>query len=199
GGDPLLGGYFGARLEELLRDTVLTALTAVQAQMRALSQLVSRARQRLSDLSAAFPLESASVSEEWREKTATELATRHWHAHSPAAFAELYPFGCGDLAAAREALLSGRGAEVLGPLDLLFQEEVLDQGGGLWALLTGETDQPQLTLSQSLQSAAFWDLIGKDERVAEEVREGLLSRARRLVEGALEGEHLLGLLEQRHG
>ncbi len=179
----LLWSYFWIRVEELTQESTLAVLGGVQARSAALGQELALSRQRLGELVGAFPAGRAPADA----------------SPSGPALRNLFPFGAENLAGALSALLGRVPPEMVRQLDAMFQGEVLDPGGGLWAMLCGNVDVTRLTMSRSPASLAFWNLVSRNEGVAQGLRDALMTRARGLVSALLKGVDAASLFLEWHG
>jgi hypothetical protein len=179
-----LWGYFCLRLEELIQEAVLEVLQGVQSRLTAWGLELVQARRKLGEFLPAFPLPNLPVS-------SLPLP-------SASAEEELFPYGASSRSAALNALLDRLPADLVGQLDRRFQAEVLDAGGGLWAMLTGQVDVSRLSQSRSPASVAFWNMISHESDAGQELRDELMTRARVLVGEVLKGVDLIHLLRERY-
>lgn len=185
-GDRHLWNFFCLRLEELLQECVVSTLTEVQTRLGSWGQELVHARHRLNEMIQAIAGSTPSA--------ASSLPTT-----SLASSVELWPFGANDLAAAIKALQTRLPADWHRRLDRTIQVEVLDVGGGLWAMLTGQVDGARVSLASSPASQAFWDMVCREGAIGQELQQALMSRARVLVEAALKDIDLIALLLERYG
>jgi hypothetical protein len=183
GADRHLWGYFCLRLEELIAESVLSILMAIQSRLTAWGLELTQARRKLTEMLAVF--------------TVPDLGEPQGPGHSVCL--ELFPGQAKHLGAAVTALLAGLPEDLLRQIDRRFQAEVLDSGGGLWAMLTGNVNVARLTQSRSPASVAFWNLVGGEAGISQELREALMKRASLLVGAALKGVDLTSLLLERYG
>jgi hypothetical protein len=179
--------FFCLRLEELIDEGVLLALQRVQASLNDWGQEMTLARRKLADFSTVFPLPPLD----------DPAAPRR-----PGAVA-LLPYKAGHLGAAVTALLAQLPAELPGQLDRLFQGEVLDAGGGLWALLTRNASTPpreelmkraRALVGEHLKEMDLASLLlegDSDSEPLEEVIGKQLEAARRMSTLAGSWQHIL--------
>jgi hypothetical protein len=187
--DRQMWNYFCLRLEEVLQESLLAVFTTVQARLHAWGQELTLSRRKLGEIAGIFATLRPSSAQTQQEGTAT----------TNRAMIEVWPHGTSDHGSAVASVLASLPKDLLRQFDLRFQAEVLDAGGGLWAVLTGNVDASRVSLNQSPSSLAFWSLISRHETVGRELHDGLLKRARSLLEDHLKDMDLASLLVERYG
>jgi serine/threonine protein kinase len=165
--------YCWARLGEIALQNTLTIFASDQQGTYPFTQDLVLCRQRLNQFAALF----AHDPEIMRMRSARPLPI-------PSVI-ELLPGKASDLDAAAAAVVDQLPPEVFRQFDENFQEEVLNQQGGLWGMVSSTGERDLRASRRGPSSLAFWDMISLKNDVALAIKEKLQARARPIVLSAL--------------
>jgi hypothetical protein len=165
--------YCWARLGEIALQNTLTVFASAHQGIYPFTQDLVLCGQKLNQFAALF----AHDPEITRMRSAKPLPVPN--------VIELLPGNAGDLAAAAAAVVDQLPAEVFRHFDENFQEEVLNQQGGLWAMVSGTADPDLRATRRGPSSLAFWDMIAQKNDLTIVMKEKLQAHARPIVVSAL--------------
>jgi hypothetical protein len=160
-------------LGEIALQNTLTIFASAHQGMYPFTQDLVLCRQRLNQFAALF----AHDPEILRMQNARTMPVPN--------VIELMPGSARDLASAAADVLDQLPPEVFRHFDDNFQEEVLNQQGGLWGMVSGASDPDLRATRRGPSSLAFWDMISQKNDLAQVMKEKLLVRARPIILSAL--------------
>jgi serine/threonine protein kinase len=165
--------YCWARLGEIALQNTLSIFASAHHGMYPFTQDLVLCRQKLSQFAALF----AHDPEILRLKSARPSPIPN--------MIELLPAQTPDLAIAAAAVVDSLPPDLLQQFDESFQEEVLNQQGGLWGMVSGTGEGELRTTRRGPSSLAFWDMMSQKADLAQAMKEKLQARARPLLLSAL--------------